>query len=109
MLLRVGDGHRLVPTPEDALDRLVPTDRPLMEALRHVGVGREAALADRGAEFRDVGDPQREGDGRHREELRELGVTGAELTVVPRKSGVVRAIAGGEMADDAHDRHMGTQ
>jgi hypothetical protein len=80
-----------------------------MEALRHFGVGREAALADRVGELGDVGAPEGEGDRRHPEELGELGVAGAELTVVLRKSGVVRAIAGGEMADDAHGRHIGTK
>jgi len=109
MLSGIGDSYRLVPAPEDALHCLLPTDRPLMEALGHFGVGREAALADRVGELGDVGDPEREGDGRHREELGELGVGGAELTVVLGEPGVIRAIAGDGMADDAHGWHIGTK
>ena len=107
MLPGIGDGDRLVPAPEDALHRLVPTNRSLIEAPRHFGVSHEATLADRVAELGNVGDPERDGDGRHPEELREFGVAGAELTVIAGKSGVVRAIAGDGMADDTHGRYIG--
>jgi hypothetical protein len=107
MLSGEGDGHWLVPAPKDTLHRLVPTDRPLMEALGHVGVSREPAFADCGGELGNVGEPEGDGRGRHAKELGELGVAGAELAVILRKPSVVCPIAGNGRADDAHSGHTG--
>ena len=102
MVLGAGDGDGLAPAVHDALHRLAIADRALMEALRHLTVGTDAAEADRFSELGNVGDPEADGERRH---LEELGVGGPELAVVAGEFGIVRSIPG-RMADDTHGRYM---
>lgn len=77
------------------LDDLLEADGALVEAVRHLGVGQQPAVAHGLAERGVRGHPVVDGARAHLEELRKLLVGGAEPAIVARLGAVLGFVAGG--------------
>lgn len=78
-----------------ALDRAVIAHRPLVEAARHLRIGHHLAGAHRGGEGGMAGDPVVNGARRDLEEVRQLGIGGAQQAVVAGELAEFAAVGGG--------------
>jgi len=78
-----------------ALDRAGVADGPLVEAARHARIGGDPAVLHGGREGGMAGDPVVDGARRDGEEVRQLGIGGAQQAVVVGELAECGAIEGG--------------
>jgi hypothetical protein len=98
-----GPGQRpLLAAPQHRTPGLaVVADRALVEAARYTGISHRPAIAHRGGELGNAGDPVVDGAWRHIEEAGELDVGGAEQAVVGGQLAEFGPVAGWA-ADGVH-------